>query len=79
MCGCVCGGCECVCVSVCVCVGGCVWVSVCVCVGARALACAFASVALLIQHVTHTRHISCGLAPLYFLALFHKRHDFQKK
>jgi hypothetical protein len=35
---------------------------VCVCVRARVRACAFARVALLIEHATHRRHIVCGFS-----------------
>jgi hypothetical protein len=43
-----------------VCVRG--WVHACACVGARAMECAFALVALFIQHATHMRHVVCSLS-----------------
>ena len=49
----------------------------CVYVRARALACAFARVALLIQRPTRIRHIVYTLSgPTIFLTLSHKRYDF---
>ena len=55
--------------------------SQCVCVCTLARACAFARVALLIQHVTRMRHIVssfvASLAPQHFSTFSHKRHDFR--
>ena len=62
--------------------GKCVRMRACVCVGvgARALVCARARGALLIQRAAH-RHIAirgrCGST--IFLTLSHKRHDLRKK
>ena len=50
--------------------GECMRVRACVCVGvgARARACTFECVALLIQHARRMRHIACGLSgsTIYF-------------
>jgi hypothetical protein len=69
---------------VCACVRGgmfmrsCIRVCVYVCVVARKHSYACARVDLLIQYATRSCHIFNFLAPLYFLAFSHKRHDFRR-
>jgi CDGSH-type Zn-finger protein len=47
---------------------------------ARARVCAWARVALLIQHATGMRHIVCGrCGSTSFCDMSHERHDFREK